>query len=391
MKGFTKIALILSLVLVILGSMFCMIGLGIGFNFSEFWEEVENAEYSIGPLGSLPVVFHGNQLNWRDDGESWNSSDTEQFAFSCQGKDEEHKVERLDLDVYYGTVNIEKQEHADEIQVVVEYRKQNHRRKVEAYKDGTALMIKETGGKRSIHNDSTRITIRIPASMNEVFKEISLKQDAGDIFVNMPLTAEEININVNAGECQAEERLKALRVLKAEVGAGEIELEEAEAELVSVLLPDHQAVALAVGVDVVGLAQLHGLGPAGHIGQGGDGHIVFPGGHAAEHRGELQGDNLQLHAKALGNAPGQLDVAADYLLPCRLGGVDKLIGGEIGLGGNLQVAPFLDGLQAVFRAGIGGGVDGASREHRQGQGGGQNNCHTLFHYHYLLFMSHQNV
>ncbi len=230
MKGFTKIALILSLVLVILGSMFCMIGLGIGFNFSEFWEEVENAEYSIGPLGSLPVVFHGNQLNWRDDGESWNSSDTEQFAFSCQGKDEEHKVERLDLDVYYGTVNIEKQEHADEIQVVVEYRKQNHRRKVEAYKDGTALMIKETGGKRSIHNDSTRITIRIPASMNEVFKEISLKQDAGDIFVNMPLTAEEININVNAGECQAEERLKALRVLKAEVGAGEIELEEAEAE-----------------------------------------------------------------------------------------------------------------------------------------------------------------
>ena len=110
MKGFTKIALILSLVLVILGSMFCMIGLGIGFNFSEFWEEVENAEYSIGPLGSLPVVFHGNQLNWRDDGESWNSSDTEQFAFSCQGKDEEHKVERLDLDVYYGTVNIEEQD-----------------------------------------------------------------------------------------------------------------------------------------------------------------------------------------------------------------------------------------------------------------------------------------
>lgn len=228
MKGFTKIALILSLILVVLGSMFCMIGLGIGFNFDEFWEEVEDGEYAIGPLGSLPVVFQRNRSNWKDDGEPWESVDSEQYVFSR----EKDGIQRMDLDVYYGTVYIqENMENTEEFRVEVEYRKKNHRRKVEAFMDGETLKIEETGSKHSIHNDSTRITIRVPSDMkemNEVFKEISLKQDAGEIIVNMPLTAEQININVNAGECEVAEKLKALEKFKADVGAGELELEEVE-------------------------------------------------------------------------------------------------------------------------------------------------------------------
>ena len=103
MRGFTKIALIVSLILAILGSMFCMIGLGIGFSFSEFWEEVEDGEYAVGPLGSLPSVFQRNRLNWKDDGESWNSVDTQQHAFSL----ERDGIQNLDLDVYYGTLYIQ--------------------------------------------------------------------------------------------------------------------------------------------------------------------------------------------------------------------------------------------------------------------------------------------
>ena len=38
MKNFTKAALIITLVLVILGSAFCAVGMGIGFSFPEFWE-----------------------------------------------------------------------------------------------------------------------------------------------------------------------------------------------------------------------------------------------------------------------------------------------------------------------------------------------------------------
>lgn len=235
MRGFTKIALILSLVLVILGSMFCMISLGIGFNFGEFWEEVEDGEYSVGPLGSLPIVFQRNWTNWRDDGESWNRADMEEYSFS-PGQD---GIISLDLDVYYGLVNIEEnREDTEEIQVTVEYRKRNHRRMVEAYMDGGTLNIKETGSKRSIQNDSTRITINIPSKYmegNGILREISLKQDAGEIYVNMPLTAEEININVNAGECEAEKKLKALENFKADVGAGEIELLDVEAREIDLI------------------------------------------------------------------------------------------------------------------------------------------------------------
>lgn len=229
MKGFVKIALGLSLILVILGSMFCMIGLGIGFNFNEFWESVEDGEYSIGSLGNIPFVVQRDRLNWMDDGESWQNADMDQYEFSL----EKDGIQGLELDVYYGTVCIdENMENSEKIQVMVEYRKSNHKRKVEAYMDGGTLKIKETGSKRSINNDSTRITIGIPSEMQEMdkmFREIVLKQDAGDIIVDTPLTAEKISINVNAGEFESVEKLNALENFQADVDAGEIELEDVEA------------------------------------------------------------------------------------------------------------------------------------------------------------------
>ena len=146
------------------------------------------------------------------------------------GDSEKDIVEKLDLEVYYGTVDIvEKTEDEGEIQVTVEYRKKNHKRKVEAYKDGTTLKIEETGSKRSRNNDSTRITIRIPQDIGHNFKEILLQQDAGDIYVDMPLTAEQVSIKVNAGECDVSSKLTALEECTADVGAGEIDLHNIEA------------------------------------------------------------------------------------------------------------------------------------------------------------------
>lgn len=228
MKSFTKVALIIALILVILGSTFCMIGLGIGFSFRDFWEDVEAGEFSIGPFKDISYVTGRNHLNWKDDGESWNSSSTERFDFICQGK----KDIKLYVDVYYGTVVLEENPEDDEkILVTVEYRKKNHKRQVKVYKDGSTLKIEETGSKRSINNDSTKIMIQIPSNMMDgAFKELSLKQGAGDIFVNMPLTAENININVDAGECEVAEKLTALEKCQADVGAGEINFEEIEAK-----------------------------------------------------------------------------------------------------------------------------------------------------------------
>lgn len=227
MKHFIKFALILSLVLVVLGSVCCTVSFGIGFNYSDFWADVEDGKYSFGPISD---VIWRNKDNWRDDGVNWKSASTNEYAFSWNGEGEE-RITRLDLDVYYGKVRMEEYD-GDEIQVKVEYRKKNHRRKVEAYNDGGILKIQETGSKRSKNNDSTRITIGIPAEMmtgTQILEAISLKQDAGAIYTDLPLKAEKISINVNAGECLAYEKLTALTEFRADVGAGEIDLEAIEA------------------------------------------------------------------------------------------------------------------------------------------------------------------
>lgn len=234
MKHFIKFALILSLVLVVLGSICCTVSFGIGFNYSDFWADVEDGKYSFGPVSEIGDAIWRNGDNWRDDGVNWRSASTNEYTFKWNGEGEE-RITRLDLDVYYGKVRIQENE-GDEIQVIVEYRKKNHQRKVEAYNDGGTLKIVETGSKRSRNNDSTRITIGIPAEMMEeehLLEAISLQQDAGAIYTDMPLKAEIISINVNAGECLAYEKLTALAEFSADVGAGQIDLEEIAAPKVT--------------------------------------------------------------------------------------------------------------------------------------------------------------
>lgn len=234
MKYFIKFALILSLVLVVLGSICCTVSFGIGFNYSDFWADVEDGKYSFGPVSEIGDVIWRNSDNWRDDGVNWRSASTNEYAFKWNGEGDEH-ITGLDLDVYYGKVRLEESD-ADEVQVIVEYRKKNHRRIVEVYNDGGTLKIMETGSKRSRNNDSTRITIGIPKEMMEgddVLEIISLQQDAGAIYTDMPLKAEKISINVNAGECLAYEKLTALKEFSADVGAGQIDLEEIAASEVT--------------------------------------------------------------------------------------------------------------------------------------------------------------
>lgn len=234
MKSFTKVALIIALILVVLGSTFCMIGLGIGFSFRDFWEDVEMGEFSIGPFEDIPYVIGRNNMNWKDDGKSWKSSSTERFDFIWQGDKDKDRVDQLEVDVYYGTVVLEENSEDDnKIFVTVEYRKKDHKRQVKAYKDGATLKIEEIGSKRSFNNDSTKIMIQIPSymmEMNEAIKELSLKQGAGDIYVNLPLRAEKINISVDAGECEVAKKLTALEKCQADVGAGQINFEEIEAK-----------------------------------------------------------------------------------------------------------------------------------------------------------------
>ena len=59
---------------------------------------------------------------------------------------------------------------------------------------------------------------------------VNIEQNAGYIDINMPLTAKDISINVDAGVCSVNEKLTAKEELCAQVDAGQISLSEIAAE-----------------------------------------------------------------------------------------------------------------------------------------------------------------
>ena len=225
MKRFTKVALIVSLVLVILGAVCCAVSLGTGFNFSEFRNEVMAGEYSVG-FNGFPFFSVNSGYNWDDDQAEWDASSGDTFSFKCSD------IDSMEVDVYYGDLSIV-QTTGNDICVDVEYRKENSKRRVNVSANGKTLVIKETGSKKSIHNDSTRITIQIPKEItNRQWKEIELCQSAGNVYIDMPLTAKIIEAEVGAGECFAYHKLMASKELTVEVGAGNMELSGLEAKLI---------------------------------------------------------------------------------------------------------------------------------------------------------------
>lgn len=230
MKNFTKAALIIALVLVILGSLLCAVGMGIGFQFSEFWDQVEAGEFSIGPIRHIPFIHYGNtDYEWDDDSMDWDSADEDAFDFSCED------IKKIKMDVDYSGVRIVENTDSNLVQMNVQYRREDHRYQVQAHMDGSTLKIEHKGSGRIRNYDSSRVTLELPRKLMEQvqLKEIDLKQGKGYIYVEMPLTAEKISISVGAGICETNEKLTAKKELSVSVDAGEIALAELEAEEVN--------------------------------------------------------------------------------------------------------------------------------------------------------------
>ena len=233
MKRFTKAAFAIVLVLVILGSALCAIGVGIGFSVSEFGEYVEAGEFSFGPISHIPFIWHGNDgSGWESDGFGWTSADSEENSFPWEGLD---KIE-LKVDNSSIIITQNSREDRENIREDVEYRRKNQKRKVDVQVDGSTLKIKDSGVWRIQNDDSVRVTMRLPAELIEHnwLKKIKLDQPRGTTNVQIPLTAKEISINVGAGECEILERLSAEKKISLEVGAGSLAVEELEAEKVDI-------------------------------------------------------------------------------------------------------------------------------------------------------------
>lgn len=239
MKHFTKIAFVIVLVLVILGSVLCAVGVGIGFSISEFRESVKIGEFSFGPIRHIPFIRYWNDdFDWEEgdvvegDGFGWTSTENEEFSFPWESLD----GIKLDVDNSSVVITQNTTEDKENIRIDVEYRKENHKRKVDAYLSGGTLEIEDSGAWRIQNNDSVRITMRLPAQLIEQswLEEIKLEQGRGKIVVETPLTAKEISINVGAGECDVRERVTAEKKISLEVEAGMLSVGEIEADKVDI-------------------------------------------------------------------------------------------------------------------------------------------------------------
>ena len=258
MKNFTKAALIITLVLVILGSAFCAVGMGIGFSFPEFWEHVEMGEYSFGPFFKIPLFRHEGEstVSMGTDGpveqyaEEYakeyadevteavmggtefpaNVPQAEEMGGYAMASEQSHfpweAIKNLEVEGYFGTVVIveSSRENQDEIFVDVDYAKENGKSNVKMHMEGDTLQIEETekDSARIRHKESISITIEIPARViGELWLEkIELEQENGNIYMDAPLTAEKIKIKVEKGECIASAPLTATDKIEIEVGAG---------------------------------------------------------------------------------------------------------------------------------------------------------------------------
>ena len=231
MKKFTKGALIVTLVFVILGCVLCAVGAGIGFRYSSIPQMIRDGGFEI---GSHFRNWGQNWKNWDhdfnhwgdwdDNSNSWSNGTTKEFDFS---QEECSNIKNLNLDVDYGTVQIEETQENQGIHVEVKYRKSNTRRKINVAMEGNTLKVVEDSHKKIINNDNTRVTIQIPAGMN--FTDVNLSNSAGEIILNREISAENLSITVGAGTCQTDAKLTAAKKLYAEAGVGEIELSQVEA------------------------------------------------------------------------------------------------------------------------------------------------------------------
>lgn len=232
MKRFTKAALILTLALVILGSIFCAISLGIGFTFSEFWDDVEVGKFSVGMLEDIPYIDAENDsaFDW-EKSYDWDSADTVDMTYSAA------EIKNIETDIGIGALLIQENEDTDKIHVIVEYRKKDHRCNVSVNQKKETLKIEEKdhaswGWINRNRNDDVRITVEVPADME--FKELDFSNSVGVVTTTVPLKAETMSVDVDAGVCDILGKLTISKSVELDIDAGDLNIEEMEAKSVSI-------------------------------------------------------------------------------------------------------------------------------------------------------------
>lgn len=221
MKGFTKICMIICLLLTCLSFVCFGAGAALGSGLGEVYAMAEQGAFDIGSwhIGKWSVFY--NPLN-----------DGIQFEKIISGIVEEEypqeAAESLKIDVQYGKVKLVDSK-SDQITVTVDAPKRS--RYSCKLKGKTLTLIDKTSWNiwnlSSKWGNKAEITIAIPEGKS--FQEVTLMTDAGIMKLSHHILAENIEIEIAAGELTAES-ITAEQELSADVAAGKLIVEDFSAK-----------------------------------------------------------------------------------------------------------------------------------------------------------------
>lgn len=220
MKKFTKIGLIICLVLVGTGLIACIAGISLGFRYGDFRDLARNGAFNIGSFG---FGWIGDNDNQSGDAGDW----TEQvYTFDA------NEIETIDIEFEFGEVNIEPSD-SEQIEVTTNYRSiwNTFTRHINCEVEGRTLSIDDdVDGKLlklrpwNSYGETAYLTIRLPKS--KYYKEFKLETSACAVYLNTEIKGDNISLMVGAGEMTggSDGYLNAEKELKLETGAGAMEL-----------------------------------------------------------------------------------------------------------------------------------------------------------------------
>lgn len=226
MKKFIKIVLCIVAGCIGMGCAALVIGFVIGKSTSSFPQN--SVGYWRATIQNIRDVASGLRKGaeyWeheQDDEDEGERASTEKTTMTAQDgqnilKVDADKVQVLEVDLRHGYLGIEESED-DQIYVLLDSNKADY---VQASYESGRLLIQDTRQGKAARKD---IEIYLSVPEKKKFNKMELQMDAGELDMDVPLSAERMQLKADAGVITAEELSSG--DLDVSVGAGDIEISD---------------------------------------------------------------------------------------------------------------------------------------------------------------------
>ena len=231
MKKFIKIVLCIVAGCIGMGCAALVIGFVIGKSTSSFSQN--RVGYWRATIQNIRDAANGLRKGvqyWEDEQDDEDESErvsteeatTEETTMTAQDgqnilKVDADKVQVLEVDLRHGYLGVEESED-DQIYVLLDGKKADY---VQASYESGRLLIQDTRQGKAARKD---IEIYLSIPEKKKFNKMELQMDAGELDMDVPLSADRIQLNADAGVITAEEL--SSDELDVSVGTGEIDISD---------------------------------------------------------------------------------------------------------------------------------------------------------------------